>query len=153
MSSGNTHSRSKPSIKFNSNLSKLSSSCKTGIVPSVSAWYETGKKITHLWFTADDYRQEIVQYAYNMWGMDLVLVMECESWMNPLNKGDHWKAFWLCQMNSIYNDIPDMYYKDWRFQVEYCAQKRKQWTPFYWPDRIIKGKKCSQYVLDRFKLE
>lgn len=95
-----------------------------------------------------------MQYAYDLWGMDLVLTMECENWRRDTQaRGDSKKAIWLCQMNTNYHKLPDMYYRDWRFQIEYCAMKRKWGTPFYWPDRIIKGQKCSTYVLDRFKIE
>jgi len=95
-----------------------------------------------------------VQYAYDVGWIDLVLLMECENGRrDTFAKWDSGKAIWLCQMNTIYHKLPDMYYKDWRFQVEYCAEKMKSWTPFYWPSRIIKGQRCSSYVRDRFTIQ
>jgi len=129
-------------------------SAKTVIIQKVNAGYSTGKKITHLWYKIDDIRQQYVQYAYDIGWIDLVLLMECENWQRTTNaRGDNGKAIWLCQMNINYHKLPDMYYQDRRFQVEYCANKRKWGTVFYWPQRIIKWQKCSSYVLDRFKIE
>lgn len=111
-------------------------------------------KIIHLWYKLNDIRQEYVQYAYDIWWLDLVLLMECENGMwNISTKWDWWHAIWLCQINDIYHDIPKMYYTDRRFQIEYCAQKMKQWTPFYWSTRNIKWQRCSDYVKDRFVMK
>jgi hypothetical protein len=97
----------------------------------------------------------VVQYAYEYtsWDMDFIYMMECESWMKPTNKWDSWKAYGLCQMNSNYHKIPQEYYDDWKYQVEYCYEKYKGWTKFYWPSRMIKGKRCSDYVKDRFLIQ
>lgn len=86
--------------------------------------------------------------------MDLVTLIECENWQRKINaKWDSGKAIWLCQMNTLYHKLPEMYYTDWRFQIEYCAEKMKGGTPFYWPSRIIKWVKCSTYVRDRFTIK
>lgn len=82
--------------------------------------------------------------------MDFVKLIECESAFKPTAIGDNGKAFWLCQMNSNYHKIPQAYYDDWGVQIDYCYDKWKGWTKFYWPSRIIKGVKCSTYVSDRF---
>lgn len=110
-----------------------------------------GVRIIHEWFAKDDYRQDIVQRAYEVWWMDLVVLIECENgnW-NPFAVWDSWKAFGLCQMNSNYHKIPQEYFDDWGKQIEICAEKRKWWTKFYGPDRLIKWVRCSKFVLDRF---
>jgi len=108
--------------------------------------------VIHKWFASGDYRQELVNYAYKKWGMDLLILMECESWMNPLNVWDGWDAYWLCQMNKRFHDIPNEYYQDRKYQVDYCYTKRLGGTRFYWPDRVIKWQKCSSYVRNRFTI-
>lgn len=109
--------------------------------------------IHHSWFRDDDEKQEIVQYAYSLGGLDFVKMIECENgnW-NIKAIGDSWKAFWLCQINTRYHKLPNEYKTNWRVQVEYCYEKRKNHTVFYWPDRKIKGVKCSTYVSDRFTI-
>jgi hypothetical protein len=92
-----------------------------------------------------------VNYAYKLWWWDFVYMMECENgnW-SIYTKWDSWKAIWLCQMNTNYHKLPSDYYTTWQVQVEYCYQKWKSWTVFYWPNRMIKGKRCYEYVKDRF---
>jgi hypothetical protein len=34
--------------------------------------------------------------------------------------------------------------------VEYCYQKWKWGTVFYWPQRLIKWQKCYNYIRNRF---
>lgn len=80
-------------------------------------------------------------------------MLECESANNPLAKWDSGKAYWICQMHSSYHDIPQQYYDDWKYQVEYCYEKYKGGTKFYWPSRMINWVRCSDYVKDRFVLE
>lgn len=115
-------------------------------------------KIIHKWFASDDYRQKLINYAYKKWWMDLLILMECESWMNPLNIWDDWDAYGLCQMNKRYHDIPKEYYQDRKFQVDYCYDKRKGWTRFYWPDRPLYKNKvfigiCKDVVKSRFTIK
>ena len=112
----------------------------------------TWGRIIHEWFDYNDIRQQYVNYAYKLWWWDLVYLMECENWnWSIYTKWDSGKSTWLCQMHKGYHkDIPAEYYTTWQVQVEYCYQKRKSWTVFYWPSRIIKWKKCSEYVKDRF---
>lgn len=95
----------------------------------------------------------MVQYAYSLWGIDFVKMIECENgnW-NIKAVWDSWKAFWLCQINTRYHKLPNEYKTNWRVQVEYCYEKRKWHTVFYGPDRKIKGVKCSTYVSDRFTI-
>lgn len=109
--------------------------------------------ITHDWFIPEDEKQKAVQYAYKLWGMDLVSIMECENGNRDVNAvWDNWHAFGLCQMNDRFHKIPQEYFWDWRVQVEYCYQKRKQWTKFYWPSRLIKWQRCSEYIKKRFTI-
>lgn len=64
-----------------------------------------------------------------------------------------WYAYGLCQLNERYQKdiLNNTDYKTNRArQVEECYTKFKNWTPFYWRDRKIKGKKCSDYVKYRF---
>lgn len=110
-----------------------------------------GVPIVHKWFSTEDIRQKYVQYAYKLWGIDFVTMMECENgnWnIKAVWDGGH--AFWLCQMNTNYHKLPEWYKDTWQVQVEYCYQKWSTGTKFYWPTRIIKKQKCKDYVLDRF---
>lgn len=116
-----------------------------GLVEQVSTQH-----IHHTGFSSGDERQAMVQKAYDLWWMDFVTMIECESWFNPKARGDSWKSVWLCQMNSRRHKIPQEYYDSWEYQIDYCYQKRKGWTKFYWPTRKIKGQLCKDYVLDRF---
>ena len=116
-----------------------------GIVEQVSTQH-----IQHLWFSSDNERQLMVQKAYDLWGLDFVTMLECESGFNPLAIGDSWRSYGLCQMNSRWHKITDEYKNSWEVQIETCYQKRKGWTKFYWPNRKIKGQLCKDYVLDRF---
>ena len=110
--------------------------------------------LVHKGFKKDDPKQKMVQYAYKLWGMDFVKLIECENGNRNINAiWDSWKAFWLCQMNTNYHKLPAEYKTSWVVQIEYCYKKRKSWTKYYWPNRIIKGQKCSSYVSDRFYLE
>lgn len=100
----------------------------------------------------DSVVQDIVNYAYRLWWYDFVAVLECENWSYDLNRlWDNWHAHWLCQMNDRYHkDIPADYTTNWVVAVEYCYQKWKWWTVFYWPSRKIKGQTCAKYVESRF---
>ena len=110
--------------------------------------------LIHKWFKRDDPKQKMVAYAYKLWWMDFVKLIECENWnWNIKAVWDSGKAFWLCQMNTNYHKLPTEYKTNWVVQVEYCYKKRKNWTKFYWPSRIVKWVKCSTYVKDRFILE
>lgn len=110
--------------------------------------------IVHKWFNTNDVKQKMTQYAYKLWWMDFVTMIECENWNWSLTaKGDGWHAHGLCQMNDRYHkDIPADYSTNWVVAVEYCYQKWKWGTKFYWPSRKIKWQRCSNYVLDRFQI-
>lgn len=106
----------------------------------------------HEWFPRDSIVQDIVTYAYKLGGYDFLAVLECENGRYDLNaKWDSGKSTGLCQVHSSYHkDIPSDYTTNWVVAVEYCYQKWKNHTVFYWPQRMIKGQKCYNYVKDRF---
>ena len=106
--------------------------------------------IQHLWFSLDDQRQLMVQKAYEIWGLDFVIMIECESWFNPNARWDSWRAYGLCQLNNRRHKVSDEYKNSWEVQIDTCYQKWKSWTKFYWPTRRINGQFCKDYVLDRF---
>ena len=112
-------------------------------------------QITHKWFPADSYVQDIVRYAYKLGGWDFVAVLECENGSYGLaTVWDSGHAHGLCQMNDRYHkDIPADYTTNRVVAVEYCYKKRKGWTRFYGPSRMIKGQRCSNYVKSRFMFE
>lgn len=112
------------------------------------------EQITHTGFSSDDQRQAIIQKAYNMGGLEFVLMLECENGNWSINaRWDHGHAYWLCQINDRYHKIPSQYFTDWEFQLDYCYQKWSSGTPFYGPTRKIKWQKCKDYVLDRFVIK
>ena len=113
----------------------------------------TTEQIEHVWYSSDDYRQAIVQRAYEIWGMDFVIMLECESWFNPYARWDSGRAYGLCQMNTRWHKLPQEYHDSWEYQVEYCYQKWIGGTKFYWPNRKINNQTCKNYVLDRFIIE
>ena len=110
-----------------------------------------GGRIVHNWYSHDSIVQNIVNYAWKLWGWDFVAVLECEASYGLDQLGDGWHAHWICQINDrFHKDIPAEYTTNWVVAVEYCYQKWKSWVPFYWPSRMIKGQKCYEYVKDRF---
>lgn len=111
------------------------------------------EQIEHLWFSSDDTRQLMVQRAYELGWMDFVAMIECENGNRDINAVSSTNDYWLCQLNYKYNKefIKSDEFHDWDKQLEYCYNKWKV-NPklWYWPSRIIKWKKCKDYVLDRF---
>lgn len=102
----------------------------------------------------------MVQYAYDIWGFDLVRLIECENgqW-NSFQQSlviTNWirePSYWLCQIHKKYHPevINDSkFWEDWKVQIDYCKKGQDEWRPFYGPERIIKGQKCYVYVEDRF---
>lgn len=110
------------------------------------------QKIQHLGFAPDDYRQEIVAEAYQLWGLDFISLIECENdqWLTGA-VGDWGKSYGLCQLNTRRHKEPlAPEWKDWRNQLSICYSKRKWGTKFYGPQRKIRGKRCWKVVKDRF---
>ena len=116
-----------------------------GMVGQVSTQH-----IYHSGFSSEDQRQLMIQKAYDLWGLDFVTMIECESWFNPNAKWDSGKSYGLCQMNTRWHKLPQEYYDSWEYQIDYCYQKRKGWTKFYWHNRRINGQLCKDYVKNRF---
>lgn len=116
-----------------------------GMVGQVSTQH-----IYHSVFSSGDQRQAMIQKAYDLWWMDFVTMIECESWFNPKAKWDSGKSYGLCQINSRWHKIPKEYYDSWEYQIDYCYQKWKGWTKFYGPNRRINGQLCRDYVKNRF---
>ena len=120
------------------------------------------KKITHKGFAKDSIVQQYVQYAYEIWGMDLVTLIECENGTWNMHRQSsvvkNWKrekSFWFCQISQIYHPEivnTDEFWNNWRRQLEKCNELMKGGTAFYGRDRKIKWVKCSNYVSDRFTI-
>ena len=81
-------------------------------------------------------------------------VLECENGRYDLKAvADGGKSSGLCMMHKGYHkDIPADYNTNRVVAVEYCYQKWSTHTVFYWPQRLIKGQKCYDYVRDRFTI-
>lgn len=124
------------------------------IVAEATVSEEKEKPIKHLWYSDDSYVQEFVNYAYELWWIDFVTMIECENWRWTLDwTSDWWHSHWLCMINDRWHKIPDWFYTDYKIQIDYCYQKFIWWTKFYWPSRMIKWQRCSEYVKDRFVLD
>lgn len=113
---------------------------------------EDEPSIWHAGFSTGDSLQEIVQEAYQLGGIDFVSLIECENgqWLTWA-VGDWGKAYGLCQLNTRRHKEPlAPEWNDWRNQISICYSKRKWGTKFYWPSRLIWGKRCSELAKKRF---
>lgn len=108
------------------------------------------QRITHTGYSPDDDRQLMVQKAYELWWLDFVLMIECESWFNPNARWDSGRAYGLCQLNNRWHEVTDEYRNSWEVQIDTCYQKWSTHTRFYWPNRRINGQFCKDYVKNRF---
>lgn len=110
----------------------------------------------HTWFSQEDIRQAYVHYAYDLWGLDFVKMIECENWNRNPYIISKTKDYWLCQLNYRYNRdfILSTDYHNVFSQIDFCYSKWKI-NPKLWygPDRIIHWQKCSDYVTQRFYLQ
>ena len=116
---------------------------------------ENTVSIVHKWFSSDDERQKMVQYAYSLWWLDFVKLIECENGAWDPKKVSATHDHWLCQLNYSYNKkfINSTDFSDPYKQIDYCYEKYKVNPKLrYWPSRKIKWKKCSDYVDDRFDI-
>ena len=97
-------------------------------------------------------KQDMVQYAYDIWWLDLVKLIECENWnWNPFAVWDHWKAYGLCQININYHKLDNWFFDDRKVQIDQCKRLREWWSKFYWPSRILKSwVKCYEWINNRF---
>ena len=111
--------------------------------------------IVHNWYSSGSVVQDYINYAYNLWWIDFVKLIECENWRWDPNRVSETHDHWLCQLHYSYNksfiNSPD--FKDPYKQLDYCYEKYKTNPKLrYWPNRRIKGKKCSDYVSNRFEI-
>ena len=111
--------------------------------------------IVHNWYASDSVIQDYANYAYDIWWMDFVKLIECENGRWDPKRVSKTHDHGLCQLHYKYNkkfiDSPD--FKDPYKQLDYCYEKYKTNPKLrYWPNRKIKGKKCSDYVDDRFDI-
>ena len=95
-------------------------------------------------YDQNDERNQFIQYAYEKWWMDLVLLMERRE-----------PSYWFCMIDRDFhkNIVDDSRFRnDRKRQIDKCHELWKGWTKFYWPGRYIAkvGMKCSDYVKDRF---
>lgn len=113
---------------------------------------EDEPSIWHAGFSTGDSRQEIVQEAYDLWGIDFVSLIECENGnRDPKALWDYGKSHWLCMLNTRWHKEPlSPSWNDWRNQISVCYSKWKWGTKFYWPQRLIWGKRCEEVVKKRF---
>ena len=113
---------------------------------------ENYKEIYHSGFTRDDPRQRMVWEAYDLGGLEFVSLIECENGLrNPKAVGDGGMSFWLCQLNIRRHGEPlEEEWNDRPYQLSTCYSKWKWGTKFYWPQRLIWGKRCSEVAKKRF---
>lgn len=128
---------------------------KSDSLPEIQAQAEVSQsagRITHSGFSPDDPRQRIVAEAYDLWGLDFVSLIECENGLrNPKAVWDGGLSFGLCQLNIRRHGEPLEEERNNRtYQLSICYSKRKWGTKFYWPQRLIWGKRCWKVVKDRF---
>ena len=114
------------------------------------------ESITHNWYATDSVIQDYVNYAYEIWGIDFVKLIECENGRWDPKRVSKTHDHGLCQLHYSYNkkfiDSPE--FKDPYKQLDYCYEKYKTNPELrYWPDRKINWEKCSDYVNDRFDIK
>ena len=111
--------------------------------------------ITHNWYATDSIVQDYVNYAYDIWGIDFVKMIECENGRWDPKRVSETHDHWLCQLHYSYNSefIDSVDFQDVYKQLDYCYEKYKV-NPrlWYWPNRIIKWQKCTNYVHNRFTI-
>lgn len=111
--------------------------------------------IVHNWYDQNSVIQDYANYAYNIWGMDFVKMIECENGQRDPQRVSKTHDYWLCQLNYRYNKkfINSPEFDDPYKQLDYCYEKFQMNPKLrYGPDRKIEGQKCSDYVSDRFDI-
>ena len=116
---------------------------------------EQHELIVHNWYASDSVIQDYANYAYDIWGIEFVKLIECENWRRDPNRVSETHDHGLCQLNYKYNkdfiNSPD--FSDPYKQLDYCYEKYKINPKLrYWPNRKVHWKKCSEYVSDRFDI-
>ena len=128
---------------------------KSDPLPEIQAQAEVSQptgRIMHSGFSPDDPRQRMVAEAYDLWGLDFVSLIECENGLrNPKAVWDGGLSFGLCQLNIRRHGEPlEEERNDRTYQLSICYSKRKWGTKFYWPQRLIWGKRCWKVAKKRF---
>lgn len=128
---------------------------KSDPLPEIQAQAEVSQpteRIMHSGFSPDDPRQRMVAEAYDLWGLEFVSLIECENGLrNPKAVWDGGKSFWLCQLNIRRHGEPlEEERNDRTYQISICYQKWRWGTKFYWPQRLIWGKRCWEVAKKRF---
>lgn len=128
---------------------------KSDPLPEIQAQAEASPstgRIMHSGFSPDDPRQRMVAEAYDLWGLDFVSLIECENGLrNPKAVWDGGLSFGLCQLNIRRHWEPlEEERNDRTYQLSICYSKRKAGTKFYWPQRLIWGKRCWEVAKKRF---
>lgn len=109
--------------------------------------------LVHKWYSYGDKMQDYVNYAYHLWWIEFVKLIECENGRRDPKRISKTNDRGLCQLNYKYNkkfiNSPD--FADPYRQLDYCYEKYKVNPNLrYWPSRKIDGQKCSDYVSNRF---
>lgn len=117
---------------------------------------ESSRQIIHKWFPKDSIVQEMANYAYKIGWENLLYLVSCENWWWDIDLQSkvmaNWnreESYWLCQISkNYYSDIVNdkRFFTDWKRQLDECWKLRKQWTLFYWPERIINWVPCYVYM-------
>ena len=128
---------------------------KSDSLPEIQAQAEVSQptgRIMHSGFSPDDPRQRMVAEAYDLWGLEFVSLIECENGLrNPKAIWDGGLSFGLCQLNIRRHGEPlEEERNDRTYQLSVCYRKWKWGTKFYWPQRLIWGKSCSEVAKKRF---
>lgn len=106
-------------------------------------------KIKHSLWKKNDGRNKYVQYAYNVWWINFVALLEAENWRWAINTRSYvvwinwYYDYGFCQINkwrhkNIVND--PRFFTDWKRQIDKCYELYKWWTTFYGAKNISKTK-------------
>ena len=111
--------------------------------------------LVHNWYSYGATMQDYVNYAYHLWWIEFVKLIECENGRWDPKRISKTNDRGLCQLNYKYNkkfiNSPD--FADPYKQLDYCYEKYKINPNLrYWPKRTIEWQKCSDYVSDRFDI-
>ena len=84
------------------------------------------ESITHNWYATDSVVQDYVNYAYDIWGMDFVKLIECENGRWDPKRVSKTHDHGLCQLNYKYNKnfINSSDFSDPYKQLDYCYEKK-----------------------------
>lgn len=122
-------------------------------ISSFVSYIENKEIVYHTWFPENIQKQILVNYAYELGWIDFVKMIECENWNRDPNKISATNDYWLCQLNYRWNKnfILSKDFKNPLRQLDFCSFKWHINPKLrYWPYRYIKGKKCLDYVSNRF---